>query len=106
MTKRESSKEVTKKIKTVETLAPGEIMVVAKVKLLLNRGRLHVTPGQVVILGPLDREQGVHIENLLKNQGVVPYESEEQAEAIRKEWEEVIRPEREKMRFGQRRGGR
>jgi len=86
-----------------EELGKDEIKVVAMTRLMLNYGRLVVNAGEVVILGPKDREQGVHIENLLKSIAVVPYESQEQAEAIRKEWDEVRGPDRKKLRFGPRR---
>ena len=75
----------------LDELKPGEIKVVAKTKLLLNRGRLAVVPGQVVVLGDSDREQGVHIDLLLKSGAVVPYESEEQALKIAAEGGEQSR---------------
>tara|TARA_Y100000310_G_scaffold345131_1_gene462055 strand:+ start:1420 stop:1734 length:315 start_codon:yes stop_codon:yes gene_type:complete len=101
MTKQGSQKDVAKngekKVEKAERLARGEIKVVAAVKLLLNYGKLAAKPGDVIILGPQDREQGVNLENLLKNGGVVPYESDEQALGIYQKWHDAInnnRPER------------
>lgn len=84
----------------LDPLKDGEIRVVAMTKLLLNRGRLKVTPGQVVIFGPEDRAQDVHVEDLIKNSSVVVYESEEQAAAIAKWWNEGGKEDRETLRFG------
>ena len=82
-----------------DDLQPSEMKVVAMVKLTLNRGRLKVSPGTVLVLGPDDEKEGVHIQHLLRNRAVVPYESEEQAAVIAAEWAKR-KHEREHMRFG------
>jgi len=81
---------------TKERLKKGEIKCIARVKLLLNFGKLHIEPGQVVIFGPADKEAGVNVDNLIKNGSVVVYKSEKQRQAIEKEWLEVRKPGREK----------
>jgi len=90
MRKRRSPNQAVKSIKPMEdTLGPGEVKVVAKVKMLLNYGRLAVKPGTVIVLGPEDRKQGINIDLLLRNRAVVPFESEEQAAKIGREGEEA-----------------
>jgi|TARA_Y100000310_G_scaffold317685_1_gene370835 hypothetical protein len=45
---------------------------IAQTKLILNRGHLKVFPGQEVVLGPEDEADGIHIDLLLKNGGIIP----------------------------------
>lgn len=91
MTKKTANKEL-------DDLSLGEVKYVARVKMMLNQGRLHVLPGDVVILGPDDVAQGVHVDLLEKNGSIVRYESEEQAAEIRKWWDEVEKSRRESIR--------
>ncbi|MAH46919.1 hypothetical protein CMI37_13900 [Candidatus Pacearchaeota archaeon] len=81
-------------------LKPGEGKYVATVKLRLNYGRLEVRGGDVIILGDEDRAQGIHIENLLKNKGIVPYESDEQVKEIKRQYQEEVEPRRQELRQG------
>lgn len=71
-----------------------EVRYISKVTLLLNGGRLKVEPGNIVILGDDDREQGVRVDLLEKNGSVVRYINDAQVEAIAQEWEQVGRHRR------------
>jgi|TARA_Y100000310_G_scaffold276879_1_gene294337 hypothetical protein len=75
-----------------------EIKVVAKVKLNFNLGRLRVEPGDVLFLGDDDREAGINIENLLKNEGVVLYKSEKQVQEIKDWYKNVAGPARDEIK--------
>ena len=82
----------------VEELRNGEAYYIARVKLVLNYGKLKIEPGVVVILGPADEAQGIRIANLVKCGAVVPYESKAQVKAIRKKWNEEGKPRREALK--------
>lgn len=75
-----------------------ETKYIAKVKLLLNRGHLKAEPGDVIFLGERDIEDGLNIDNLVSNQGIVLYESQKQADLIKREWETTGRARRESIR--------
>lgn len=70
----------------------------ACVSLSFNNGHLKVTPGMVIVLGPDDIASGIHIDSLLENGGIVPYESDQQCDAIRSQWEKVDQLRRETLR--------
>ena len=84
-------------------LKPGEELYVAKVKLLLNFGKMSVEPGKVIILGPDDEAAGINLKNLIKNGGVEVYTTEKRAREIREEWETEGKPRRKSLKARNRR---
>lgn len=71
---------------------------VAKVKLMLNRGKLKVEPGAVIELGDADIADGINIANLERNAGIELYTTDERAEEIRQWWLGRAKEERESIK--------
>lgn len=71
---------------------------IAKVKLILNRGKLKVEPGTVIFITDEDVADGLHEQNLLKNVGIVPFKSQKQADEIREWWEKTGKLRRESIK--------
>ncbi len=71
---------------------------IAKVKLILNRGRLKVEPGTVIFITDADVSDGLHEENLLKNGGIVRFKSQKQADEIKDWWEKTGKQRRESIK--------
>lgn len=71
---------------------------VAKVKLTLNRGKLKVEPGTIIVLGDADRVDGIHIDNLIKNGGIELYTTDERAAEIKEWWLNEGKPRRESIK--------
>ena len=71
---------------------------IAKVKLILNRGHLKVEPGTVIVLTPDDVKDGLNIDNLLRNGGIIPFKSQKQADEIKEWWEKTGKIRRESIK--------
>jgi hypothetical protein len=67
-------------------------LYVARVKLMLNGGRLRVMPGQLV---EFEAGDGMNIPRLIARGSVEPYESDEQVKRIADWWENEERRRRE-----------
>lgn len=71
---------------------------IAKVKLILNRGRLKIEPGTVFYITDADVDDGVHEQNLLRMGGIVPFKSQKQADEIKDWWERFGKKRRESVK--------
>jgi len=67
----------------MDELKQGENYYVARVRLMLNYGKLIVEPGAKVILGPDDKKTGINIGRLIETGAIAPCEFREQATIVK-----------------------